>query len=104
MASADALPAAVLKRKAVVYVRQSNPIQVQTNLEGQRRQYELVDVARRWGFHDIEVIDDDLGRSANGMVARPGFDRLVAWLCAGEVGAVRNRSPPPLSLAACGAV
>ena len=22
------------------------------------------------------------------MVARPGFDRLVAWLCAGEVGAV----------------
>jgi hypothetical protein len=22
------------------------------------------------------------------MVARPGFERLVAWLCAGEVGAV----------------
>ena len=34
------------------------------------------------------MIDDDLGRSANGMVARPGFERLVAWLCAGEVGAV----------------
>jgi hypothetical protein len=29
-----------------------------------------------------------LGRSASGTVARPGFDRLVAWLCAGEVGAV----------------
>ena len=40
------------------------------------------------GFRDIEVIDDDLGRSASGMVARPGFERLVAWLCAGEVGAV----------------
>jgi DNA invertase Pin-like site-specific DNA recombinase len=32
--------------------------------------------------------DDDLGRSASGTVARPGFDRLVAWLCAGKVGAV----------------
>ena len=76
------------KRKAVVYVRQSTQAQVQTNLESQRRQYELVDEARRRGFRDVEVIDDDLGRSASGMVARPGFERLVAWLCAGEVGAV----------------
>ena len=88
MTSADLLPAAVLKRKAVVYVRQSTQAQVQTNLESQRRQYELVDVARRRGFREVEVIDDDLGRSASGMVARPGFERLVAWLCAGEVGAV----------------
>ena len=88
MTSADLLPAAVLKRKAVVYVRQSTQAQVQTNLESQRRQYELVDVARRRGFRDVEVIDDDLGRSASGTVARPGFERLVAWLCAGEVGAV----------------
>ena len=88
MTGADLLPAAVLKRKAVVYVRQSTQAQVQTNLESQRRQYELVDVARRRGFREVEVIDDDLGRSASGMVARPGFERLVAWLCAGEVGAV----------------
>jgi excisionase family DNA binding protein len=88
MTSADLLPAAVLKRKAVVYVRQSTQAQVQSNLESQRRQYELVDIARQRGFRDIEVIDDDLGRSASGMVARPGFERLVAWLCAGEVGAV----------------
>ena len=88
MTSAELLPAAVLKRKAVVYIRQSTQAQVQTNLESQRRQYELVDVARQRGFRDIEVIDDDLGRSASGMVARPGFERLVAWLCAGEVGAV----------------
>lgn len=59
-----------------------------TNLESQRRQYDLVDIARSYGFVDIEVIDDDLGRSASGTVARPGFDRLVAWLCAGKVGAV----------------
>src|SRR6201992_1808407 len=40
------------------------------------------------GFREVEAIDDDLGRSASGTVARPGFERLVAWLCAGEVGAV----------------
>ena len=88
MTSADPLPAEVLKRKAVVYVRQSTQAQVQSNGESRRRQYELVDVARRRGFRDIDVIDDDLGRSAGGMVARPGFERLVAWLCAGDVGAV----------------
>src|ERR1700747_1536909 len=81
------LPEALLKRKAVVYVRQSTQAQVQTNLESQRRQYDLVEVARRHGFSNVEVIDDDLGRSASGSVARPGFDKLVATVCAGEVGA-----------------
>ena len=88
MTTHDVLPAVVLQRKAVVYVRQSTPQQVQLNLESQRRQYELVEVARRRGFTDIEVIDDDLGRTASGAVERPGFDRLVAALCAGQVGAV----------------
>ena len=88
MMSAEMIPAAILKRKAVVYVRQSTQSQVMTNLESQRRQYDLVDVARQRGFIDVEVIDDDLGRSASGTVARPGFDRLVALLCAGKVGAV----------------
>ena len=86
--SAEPLPPAVLKRKAVVYVRQSTQTQVQTNLESKRRQYDLVDVARAKGFGDVELIDDDLGRSGSGTVARPGFERLVAALCAGEVGAV----------------
>lgn len=86
--SAELLPAAIVKRKAVIYVRQSTQSQVQTNLESQRRQYDLVEVARHHGFVEIEVIDDDLGRSASGSVARPGFDRLVAAVCAGQVGAV----------------
>src|ERR1700745_1556105 len=100
------LPAVVLQRKAIVYVRQSTPQQVQLNLESQRRQYELVEVARRRGFTNVEVIDDDLGRTASGAVARPGFDRLVAGLCAGQVGAVlcldasrlprHGRERPPL--------
>jgi excisionase family DNA binding protein len=85
---AESLPMAVLKRKAVVYIRQSTQSQVQTNLESKRRQYDLVDLARAKGFSDVDLIDDDLGRSGNGTVARPGFDRLVAALCAGQVGAV----------------
>jgi len=84
----EMLPESTIKRKAIVYVRQSTQTQVHTNLESQRRQYDLVEVARRHGFADIEVIDEDLGRSASGSVARPGFDRLVATVCAGEVGAV----------------
>ncbi|MET3524834.1 DNA invertase Pin-like site-specific DNA recombinase [Mesorhizobium abyssinicae] len=76
MTGAEPIPAQLLKRKAVVYVRQSTQSQVMTNLESQRRQYDLVDIARQRGFADIEVIDDDLGRSASGTVARPGFDRL----------------------------
>jgi DNA invertase Pin-like site-specific DNA recombinase len=78
MTSAELLPPAVLKRKAVVYIRQSTQAQVQTNLESQRRQYDLVDVARQRGFREIEVIDDDLGRSASGMVARPRFIASIA--------------------------
>jgi len=76
MTSTEVIPAVVLKRKAVVYVRQSTQSQVMTNLESKRRQYDLVDVARQRGFVDVEIIDDDLGRSASGTVARPGFDRL----------------------------
>ena len=84
MTSSELIPATVLNRKAVVYVRQSTQSQVMTNLESQRRQYNLVEVARQRGFVDVEIIDDDLGRLASGTVARPGFDRLVAWLCAGK--------------------
>ena len=80
MTDADLLPPAVLKRKAIVYVRKSTQSQVLNNLESQRRQYDLVDEARRRGFSNVEVIDDDLGRSASGTMARPGFDRLVAGL------------------------
>ena len=77
-----------LARGAVVYVRQSTMTQVHGNLESQRRQYALADAARAAGFSSVTVIDDDLGRSGSGLAARPGFQRLVAELCAGAVGAV----------------
>ena len=77
-----------LGRRAIVYVRQSSPGQVLHNQESQKRQYGLVDRARELGFKDIVVIDDDLGRSGSGLVERPGFQRLVAEVCTGEIGAV----------------
>jgi excisionase family DNA binding protein len=77
-----------LRRRAAVYVRQSSLGQVLANLESQRRQYALADQARELGFREVIVIDDDLGRSGSGLVDRPGFQRLVAEVCAGEVGAV----------------
>lgn len=76
-----------LVRDAVVYVRQSTAIQVAQNLESQRRQYGLAERARQLGWTDVEVIDDDLGRSGAG-ARRPGFERLLATICEGRVGAV----------------
>lgn len=42
MSRDDVFPAELLRRKAIVYVRQSTTQQVNTNLDSQRRQYELV--------------------------------------------------------------
>ena len=77
-----------LGRGAVVYIRQSTPGQVAEHTESQRRQYALVEAARTVGFASITVIDDDLGRSGSGLVERPGFEKLVALVCSGSVGAV----------------
>ena len=76
-----------LARQAIVYIRQSTPDQVANNLESKRRQYNLPERARHLGWSDIAVIDDDLGRSGGG-VARPGFEKLLAGICEGRVGAV----------------
>jgi DNA invertase Pin-like site-specific DNA recombinase len=40
------------------------------------------------GFALVTTIDEDLGRSGSGLVERPGFQQLVANVCAGSVGAV----------------
>lgn len=77
-----------LGRAAVVYVRQSTMAQVTGNLESQRRQYDLASAADATGFASVTVIDDDLGRSGSGTMERPGFERLVALVCSGDVGAV----------------
>jgi DNA invertase Pin-like site-specific DNA recombinase len=76
-----------LIRGACVYIRQSTADQLVHNQESQRRQYGLADRARQLGWTRVEVIDDDLGRSAGG-INRPGFERLLAAICEGRVGAV----------------
>lgn len=77
-----------LCRMAIVYVRQSTQGQVMSNKESQARQYSLRQTAEQMGFSQVEIIDEDLGRSGSGTVDRPGFKRLVGSVCANEVGAV----------------
>jgi acetylornithine/succinyldiaminopimelate/putrescine aminotransferase len=59
MSTHDLLTSAIVQRKAIVYVRQSAPQQVQANLESPRRQYKLVEVARRRGFDVGLTLDPD---------------------------------------------
>jgi DNA invertase Pin-like site-specific DNA recombinase len=76
-----------LERAACVYVRQSSPGQLRNNLESRRRQYALAERAKELGFRDVIIIDDDLGLLGAG-TPRPGFERLLALMCEGRVGAV----------------
>jgi DNA invertase Pin-like site-specific DNA recombinase len=76
-----------LSRSAIVYVRQSTFYQVMNNLESGRRQYGLVERARQLGWSDVQVIDEDLGRSGSG-TTRAGFEKLLATVCERHVGAV----------------
>ena len=80
-----------LARKAVLYVRQSSAYQVSHNLESQKLQYAMQDRLRQLGWKEIEVIDEDLGCSAAGTQTRTGFERMVAEVCLGRVGAVAAR-------------
>jgi DNA invertase Pin-like site-specific DNA recombinase len=49
------------------------------------------DRLRALGWRDIDVIDEDLGKSAAGSVERGGFRRLVTDVSLGQVGAVAAR-------------
>ncbi len=80
-----------LGRKAILYVRQSSAHQVQHNRESAALQYAMRDRLTAFGWRTIETIDDDLGRSAAGGVQRAGFERMVAEVCLGKVGAVCAR-------------
>jgi DNA invertase Pin-like site-specific DNA recombinase len=77
-----------LERMAMLYVRQSSAHQVLHNRESRALQYAMRDRLTSLGWQQIETIDDDLGRSAAGSVVRAGFERMVAEVCLGKVGAV----------------
>jgi DNA invertase Pin-like site-specific DNA recombinase len=84
----DKITAKHLERGAYVYIRQSTLHQVRNNLESGRLQYALKDRARELGFKSVVIVDEDLGISGAGNRERPGFGRLLAAVCNGEVGAV----------------
>src|ERR1700758_3759586 len=88
---ADKIRTHHLERKAILYVRQSSAHQVLHNRESSALQYAMRDRLTALGWSEIEVIDDDLGRSAAGGVQRAGFERMVAQVCLGKVGAVAAR-------------
>lgn len=79
-----------LDRTAYVYIRQSSLHQVEENLESQDLQYQLAQRARNLGWADenIQVIDDDLGKSGITAANRNGFQNLVAEVGLGHVGII----------------
>ena len=89
--TADKIKPHHLARKAIVYVRQSSAHQVLHNPESRSLQYAMRDRLSDLGWSEIAIVDDDLGRSAAGGVARAGFERMVAEVCLGKVGAVAAR-------------
>jgi DNA invertase Pin-like site-specific DNA recombinase len=78
------------ERVAVVYVRQSTPQQVTRHPESTRLQYGLVDRALMLGWErsQVQVIDDDLGKSGATAQGRAGFQRLVSAVSLNQVGLV----------------
>ena len=79
-----------IERKAILYVRQSSTFQVQNNLESQRLQYAMRDRLCRLGWRDIEVIGGS-GPIRVRYGDQSGFERMVAEVCLGQVGAVAVR-------------
>ncbi len=80
-----------LQRSAILYVRQSTPHQVSHNAESRRLQYAMRDRLDELGWSEIEIIDEDLGRTGSGTAQRTGFARMVAQVSLGEVGVVAAR-------------
>ena len=79
-----------LRRRAVVYVRQSTALQVAGNVESAARQYALREraVALGWPLAAVSVVDEDTGRSGVSTDGRLGFKELVAEVGLGNVGLV----------------
>src|SRR5580700_197320 len=90
MSEAVKITASHLARVAIVYLRQSSAAQVEHNRESTDRQYALVNKAGDlgWPADKVIVIDEDLGVSGSGSVARSGFARLTAEVALGHVGLV----------------
>jgi DNA invertase Pin-like site-specific DNA recombinase len=78
------------RRRAVVYVRQSTPTQLERNHESRARQYALRQRAIElgWPAASVSIVDEDLGRSGASTDGRLGFKELVAEVGLGHVGLI----------------
>lgn len=78
------------RRSAYVYVRQSTLGQVRWHQESTERQYALREKALElgWPAESIVILDGDLGQSGAQTTGRKDFQRLVADVAKGEIGAV----------------
>ncbi len=90
MTSSELVTPQHLRRKAMIYIRQSTPHQMLSNQESLRLQYALEQRALALGWHPeyIEVIDADLGLTGSSAVHRSGFKDLVTQITLGQVGIV----------------
>src|SRR6266568_3715059 len=88
-----------LSRKAVIYIRQSTGHQVLTNTESQQLQHAMREHARHLGWPEerIEVVETDLGRSAQSTAGRDGSKALLADVALGQVGIVLSYESTRLS-------
>jgi DNA invertase Pin-like site-specific DNA recombinase len=87
------------RRRAVVYVRQSSPGQVEHNVESAALQYALADraVELGWPPSSVAVVDEDTGRSGERSERRLAFRELVAEVGLGHVGLILARETSRLS-------
>lgn len=80
--------AAHLSRAALVYLRQSSDRQVQSNQESVRVQKGLRESAIALGWPHPELVDEDLGNSADGFAARSGFRLLLDRVTSNAAGII----------------
>src|SRR6266568_4648006 len=93
-----------LRRKAVIYIRQSTGHQVLTTTESQQLQRAMREHAHHLGWPDarIEVVETDLGRTAQSTERRDGSKALLTEVALGQVGiAMGSTMPPPPMAVSC---
>ena len=88
-----------LRRKAVIYIRQSTGHQVLTNIESRQLQHAMREHAHHLGWPDerIEVVETDMGRTAQSTARRDGYKALLAEVALGQVGMVLSYESTRLS-------
>jgi len=99
MTSSELVQPQHLERKAVIYIRQSSPHQVLTNLESGRMQRAMSEHARRlgWSEESIELVEVDTGTTGKTATGRDGYRDLLSEVAVGNVGIVLSYESARLS-------